>query len=86
MNRLDDFEKLVDQARLEPAPTPDVAAAVRRRLPLIESGVPDPLPWVVALACAGAAVILGYLGWQAWAALTDPSLGSALSVTAWWLL
>jgi hypothetical protein len=86
MTRLEDFEKLAAVARREPAPALDVAAAVGQRLPLLERTRPDALPWVAALACVSAAAVLGYLGLQAWTALTDPSLGSALSMTAWWLL
>jgi hypothetical protein len=86
MSRLDDFEKLAELAREEPVPTPDVAAIVRQRLALRGPSRSDPLPWVVVAACATAAVVCGYFGLQAWGALGEPSLGSALSMTAWWLL
>ena len=86
MSRLDRFEELVRRARGEPAPTPDVTAAVVRRLLAFEAPAPTAVPLLVAAACAAAAVVMGYLGLQAWAALVDPSLGPALSLTGWWLL
>jgi hypothetical protein len=89
MKRLEEFEELTRRAQREPAPTPDVSAAVRQRVDALRGGPVDspalPLAFAAA-ACTVAAGVCGYLGLQAWSALTEPWLGSLLSVSAWWLL
>ena len=85
MSRLDRFEQLARHASDEPVPTPDVSAAVRRRLRATEQSR-TALPYAFAGACACAATVAGYVGFQGWQALTDPWLGTVLSVSAWWLL
>lgn len=88
MRRLEEFGELTRRAQREEAPTPDVSAAVRRRVQVlrqVEAG-PMRLPFAFAGACAVAACVFGYLGLQAWASLSEPWLGSVLSVSVWWLL
>ena len=85
MSRLDQFEQLAQHARQEPIPTPDVSVAVRRRLWATEQQRAG-LPLAFAGACACAAMVMGYIGFQGWRALAEPWFGTILSVSAWWLL
>ncbi len=81
---LRDFERLADVAATEPAPVPDVRAAVRARLPApaVWSG---PTPSFTA-ACWAVAAVLAVAGWPAWIHLTDPWLGALCGLGSGWLL
>jgi hypothetical protein len=70
------FEALARLAAAEQRPTPDVVRAVRYRLASRPAEILS-LAWASRLAgvCTAAAMVCGWLGYQAWTVLADPWSG-----------
>ena len=89
MADLRQFEQWAARAREEPAPAPDVAPDVMRRLRRMQPGAyPGPTVWMWAAsgAAAAAAVVCGMLGYYAWVEITAPWHPWLQEFSDWWAL